>query len=281
MLQFRILGPLEVESEGGLVELGGQRQRLLLAVLLLRANEAVSTDSLLHAVWGDALPRTAKVSLQNGISRLRKLLGPVMLETRPHGYRLRVAPDQLDAVEFDRLVQTARSQAPEERARTLTQALALWRGEPLADMTFEAFAQGDIRRLAEGRLVARIERIDAELENGRHADLVAEIEGLLSANPLDERLTSQLMVALYRCGRQAAAMQAFQTARTSLDAQLGQPPGAALQKTYREILQHARVLEASLGAAQARATMSIARRWRRRSRRRASSAASTTGRSST
>ena len=169
MLQFRILGPVEVENDDGLLELGAGRERSLLAVLLLRANEIVATDSLLHALWGDQQPRRAVASLQNGISNLRKLLGVSLIETRAPGYRLRVTPQQLDVVQFDELLKRARGEPAEKRAQTLAAALALWRGEPLADLTFESFAQDEIRRLADRRLVARVERIEAELDCGRHA----------------------------------------------------------------------------------------------------------------
>jgi DNA-binding SARP family transcriptional activator len=248
VLQFRILGPLEVANESGPVELGGPRQRSLLAVLLLRANEIVSTDSLLHAIWGEHPPRTAPAALQNGISQLRKLLGAGAVETRPPGYRLHVLPEQIDVVQFEQLVQRARGQAPEDRAQTLARALALWRGEPLADLTFEDFAQADIHKLAERRLQVRMERLEAELECGRHADAVSELEGLVKTHPLHEGLTNQLIIALYRCGRQAEAMRIYLAARASLDEQYGQPPGPELQETYRMILNHAGALASPAGS---------------------------------
>jgi DNA-binding SARP family transcriptional activator len=238
MLQFRILGPLEVANDGGLVDLGGEQQRSLLALLLLRVNEVVPTGTLVDALWDEQPPRTAMASLQNRISGLRKLLGSDTLETRPPGYRLRVAPEQLDVVQFELLVKLAEGQAAEERAATLVQALALWRGEPLADLTFKAFAQEEIRRLAHRRLIARGNRIRADLECGRHVDVVAELEGLVEADPLNEELGSQLMLALYRCGHQADAMRAFHVVRNALDDELGQQPGAALQEAYLAILQH-------------------------------------------
>jgi DNA-binding SARP family transcriptional activator len=238
MLTFRILGPLEVANDNGLVDLGGEQQRSLLALLLLRVNEVVPTGSLVDALWDGQPPRTAMTSLQNRISRLRKLLGADTLETRPPGYRLRVAPEQLDVVQFELLVKLAEGQAPEERASTLAQALALWRGEPLADLTFKAFAQDEIRRLAHRRLIAHGHRIRADLDCGRHEDVVAELKSLVEADPLNEELGSQLMVALYRCGQQADAMRAFHAVRNALDDELGQPPGAALQDAYRAILQH-------------------------------------------
>jgi DNA-binding SARP family transcriptional activator len=238
MLQFRILGPLEVANDDGLVDLGGEQQRSLLAVLLLRVNEVVSSESLLDALWNERPPRTAMASLQNRVSRLRKLLGADLVETRPPGYRLRVAPEQLDVVQFERLVQLAEGRPADERAETLARALALWRGEPLADLAFKAFAQEEIRRLAHRRLIARGKRIRADLDCGRHADVVAELEGLVRADPLNEELGSQLMLALYRCGRQADAMRTFHVARDALDDELGQPPGAELQAAYLAILRH-------------------------------------------
>jgi DNA-binding SARP family transcriptional activator len=250
MLQFGILGPLEVANGDGPVELGGQRQRTLLAALLLRANEVVPTDSLIDALWGERPPRTATTSLQNGVSQLRKLLGAAVLETRPPGYRLRIAPEELDAVRFAQLVQRSRAEPPEERAQTLAAALALWRGEPLADLAFERFTQEEIRRLGEERLLARVDLIDAELECGRHREVVSELEGLVEAHPLDERLRRQLMVALYRCGRQAEAMRTYHAARHALDDELGQPPGAELQAAYQAILQHADMLAAPRSSSQ-------------------------------
>jgi DNA-binding SARP family transcriptional activator len=247
MLQFRILGPLEVTKDSGLVELGGPRQRSLLAVLLLRVNEVVSTDALLYALWGERPPRAATASLQNGISRLRKLLGTAIVETRPPGYRLRVSPEQLDVVQFQQLVQRARAQPFDERAQTLAQALALWRGEPLADMTFQDFAQDAIHQMAHLRFLARVERVEAELECGRHADVVAEAESLVAANPLHEGVRSQLMVALYRCGRQAEAMRAFHAGREALDDEHGQQPSAELQETFRAILRHSVALAPPAG----------------------------------
>jgi DNA-binding SARP family transcriptional activator len=238
MLQFRILGPLEVANENGLVDLGGEQQRSLLALLLLRVNEVVPTGSLVDALWDGQPPRTAMTSLQNRIARLRKLLGADTIETRPPGYRLRVAPEQLDAVQFELLVKLAEGQAAEERASTLAQALALWRGEPLADLAYKAFAQDEIRRLAHRRLIVHGHRINADLDCGRHEDVVAELKSLVEADPLNEELGRQLIVALYRCGHQADAMRAFHAVRKALDDELGQPPGPALQDAYRSILRH-------------------------------------------
>lgn len=237
MLAFGILGPLEVRRDGAPIEVGGQRQRSLLALLLLHAGRVVATDTLVDALWGERPPRTATTSLQNGVSQLRKLLGPALLETRPPGYVLHAAPEQLDLACFERLLARARDEAPAERARTLREALELWRGEPLADLGFE-FAQDEIRRLQELRLVAQEERLAAELELGREAGVVAEVEGLVARNPLRERPRALLMLALYRSGRQAEALQAFHEARRLLDEQLGLEPGRELQELHRAILRH-------------------------------------------
>ncbi len=252
VLRIRILGPLEVENEQGLVQLGGARQRAVLAVLVLRVNEIVPKDSLFTAVWGERPPATVDDALHNQIGQLRKLLGADVIETRAPGYRLRVPPEQIDAVEFERLVQRAREQSPEDRSRTLARALALWRGEPLADLTFESFAQEAIARLVDLRLEARVARLEAELECGRHAEVVSEARGLLAANPLHETLANVLIVALYRSNRQGEAMQVFIGVRDLLDAEYGQPPGPALQATYKLILNHSRALAIPPGSAPTR-----------------------------
>jgi DNA-binding SARP family transcriptional activator len=237
MMQFRILGPLEVENDNGLMDLGGEQHRSLLAVLLLRVNEIVPNESLMDAIWDGNPPRTAMASLQNRIAQLRKLLGDAVIETRPPGYRLRASPEQLDVAEFERLVQLAAGKGAPERAETLARALALWRGEPLADLRFKVFAQEEIMRLAHRRLLAVAGRIGADLDCGRHADVLAELEHLVRAHPLDEALACQLMLALYRCGRQAEAMRTYQATRDALD-ELGQLPGPELLAAHLAILQH-------------------------------------------
>jgi DNA-binding SARP family transcriptional activator len=252
MLQFRILGPLEIADESGPIELRGQRQRRLLAVLLLRANEIVPTDSLLEALWGAKPPKTAETALQNGISELRKSLGSATIETRPRSYRLRVDPEQLDAVQFRQLLEDARGQPPEQRAQTLATALKLWRqDEPLADLTFEEFVQAERHRLLGLQHDARIERLDAELACGRHADIVSEAESLAAHDPLNERLANIRITALYRCGRQAEAMQVYQAMQKSLKAQ-GQLPGPELRETHALILRHSPALAAPARSAHAR-----------------------------
>jgi DNA-binding SARP family transcriptional activator len=237
MPDFRILGPLEVTADAGPIALGGQKQRALLALLLLEANRVVSVDRILDALWGEQPPRTAVTSLQNLVSQLRKALGAEVLETRMPGYRLRVLPGELDADRFRELCETARAAEPEERRTRLREALALWRGSPLADFEFEAFAQGEIARLEELRLAALEDRIEADLEAGDDASLVAELEALVQDHPLRERLRAHLMLALYRSGRQAEALQVYQDARRALVEELGIDPGPALQELHGAILR--------------------------------------------
>ena len=243
MLEFRVLGPLEVLDGGAPVPLGGRNQRALLTLLLLRANEAVSAERLVDQLWGEHPPRTATTSLQNTVVQLRKLLGPGLLHTRPTGYLLEVDADQLDLARFELLVRTARDEAEApERARLLREALALWRGSPLADMELETFAQGEIHRLEDLRLGALEDRIAAELESGADAQLVAEIDALVREQPLRERLRSHLMLALYRSGRQAEALSAYHEARRTLVEDLGIEPGPELQALYGSILRQERSL---------------------------------------
>ena len=235
---FRILGPLEVEGDRGPVALGGQRQKALLAVLLLEAGRVVPTDRLVDLLWGEHVPRTATTSLQNSVSRLRRELGADLLETRQPGYLLRADPERIDAQRFERLLRDARRAGPEERRALLQRALDLWRGPALAEFTFEPFAQAEIRRLEELRLVAREERIDADLELGRHGDVVGELEALVGEHPLRETFRRQLMLALYRSGRQAEALDAYQDARARFVDDLGIEPGPVLRQLQAEILRH-------------------------------------------
>jgi DNA-binding SARP family transcriptional activator len=237
-LRFRILGPLEVEGDRGLIALGGQQQRALLTVLLLEAGRVVATDRLVDLLWGDAAPRTATTSLQNSISRLRRELGAELVETRSPGYVLHVDPDQVDAHSFERQLRDARRAGPEERRELLQSALELWRGPALAEFAFEQFAQSEIRRLEELRLVALGERIEADLELGRHGDVVGDLEALVEAHPLRETFRRQLMLALYRSGRQAEALDAYQDARARFVEELGIEPGPELKRLQSEILRH-------------------------------------------
>jgi len=237
VLEFRILGPLEVLDGEEVLHVGGQKQRALLAILLLDPNRVVSTDRIVDALWGEQPPRTAATSLQNFVSQLRKLLGPETLVTKPPGYELRLAGEQLDLQRFRRLVDEARGEPPEERAERLQLALALWRGPPLADLGFESFAQSEIARLEESRLAVVEDRIEAELEAGRHAELAGELETLAEEHPLRERLRAQLMLALYRAGRQAEALQIYHDTRRVLVEELGIDPSPSLQHLHGSILR--------------------------------------------
>ena len=239
MLDFRLLGPLEVVGEdGGPLPLGGAKQRAVLAVLLLRAGEVVSSEFLIDAVWGEEPPRTAATSLQNSISALRKLLGPGRLLTRSPGYVLAVERECIDLARFERSVAEARSLEADERAEVLRRALESWRGPPLADLAFESFASPEVFRLEEQRLAAIEDLLDAELACGHAADVVPELESLVAQHPLRERLRGELMLSLYHSGRQAEALTAYQDARRALVAELGLEPGPQLQELHEQILRH-------------------------------------------
>jgi DNA-binding SARP family transcriptional activator len=235
--EFRILGPLEVSDETGHVALGGPRQRGLLAMLVLEAGRVVPTDRLIDQLWGEA-PKTATASLQNAVGRLRRALGADVLETRPPGYLLSVQPDQIDARCFERLLLDARRLPVQERRDQLQAALGLWRGPALADFAFEDFAQAEIRRLEELRLTALGDRIDTDLELGRHGDVIGELEALVRDHPLRETFRRQLMLALYRAGRQAEALEVYQDARARFVGELGIEPGPELKRLQSEILRH-------------------------------------------
>jgi DNA-binding SARP family transcriptional activator len=240
---FRILGPLEVSDETGPLLLGGQKQRAVLALLLLEPGRVVSVDRMIDALWGDRPPRTAQTSLQNFISQLRKTLGPEVLETKSPGYRVRVQPGELDLDRFRVLIERARSAEPMDRARDLRHALALWRGPALADFTFEAFAEPHIAHLEELRLATLEERIEADLELGADSDLVGELEVLVGEYPMRERLRGQYMLALYRSGRQAEALAAYQEGRRLLVDALGIEPARELQQLHGAILRQDAMLQ--------------------------------------
>jgi DNA-binding SARP family transcriptional activator/WD40 repeat protein len=242
VVEFRILGPLEVVHDGESCILGAVQQRALLAVLVLHRGEAVSMDRLIDELWGERAPATAAKIVQGHVSHLRRTLGDGVIVTQGRGYRLAVAPEQVDVGRFDSLSAEGRraladGDAALARAR-LGSALGLWRGEPLADFADEPFAQTAIARLQEARLAALEDRIDADLAAGRDGELIAEIESLAAANPLQERLRGQLMLALYRAGRQADALAVYRRTSELLRDELGLEPSRRLQELERSILEH-------------------------------------------
>jgi DNA-binding SARP family transcriptional activator len=250
-VEFRILGPTEVLDGGRRVPLPGGRGRALLALLVLHAGEPVSADRLIDELWGESPPPTARTVVHGLVSRLRGLLEPgrgkarldALLQTLGSGYRLAIEPDAVDAHRFKRLIDEARSAPAEVRAPKLSAALALWRGPPLADFAYEPFAQRAITALEELRTQAIEDRIEADLASGRAADLVPELEELIRIHPFRERLRGLLMLALYRSGRQADALQAYRDAGSLLAEELGLEPGPALRELETAILRQDPALE--------------------------------------
>jgi DNA-binding SARP family transcriptional activator/ABC-type branched-subunit amino acid transport system substrate-binding protein len=249
-MEFRILGPLEVVEHGSRLEVGRGKERSVLAILLLHANEVISSERLIDYLWADEPPATAAKSVQVYVSRLRKALASAgsggspngVLLTRGGGYTLRVEPGQFDAESFEQgVTQAERSLAagaPEEASETLRRVLALWRGPALADFVYEPFAELEIARLQELRLVAIERRITADLQLGRHATVVPELDTLVARHPLRERFWEQLMLALYRSGRQTEALQAYRRARHVLVEEAGLEPGEPLRTLEQAILAH-------------------------------------------
>jgi DNA-binding SARP family transcriptional activator len=242
-VDFRILGPLEVVEETTPVALGGRNPRMLLARLLVSGGEVVSSDRLIDALWGAEPPRTAPTSLQNAVSRLRKELGPDRIVTKPPGYMLRLDRGELDVERVRMLVAEARACDGEARVRLLREAEGLWRGPPLTDFAYEAFAQGAIASLEELRLNLIEERLGTELGLGRQSELVPELEAIVAEHPLRERLRAQLMLVLYRTGRQADALQTYRDARRALVDELGIDPGPELKRLHGAILRQERSLD--------------------------------------
>ena len=245
-MEFRLLGPLEVRRDGDLVTIGGPKVRALLAILLLHANRAVTVEQLIDALWGDEPPASARQTVHYFVHRLRKALaGPAgdgegLLVTHGSGYALRLGAGQLDAERFEQLVGEARaSRAGGELAgaqAALDQALALWRGRPLADLPAATFADAEAARLDALHTTALEDRIEVGLALGRHAEMVGELEALTQAHPFRERLRAQLMLALYRSGRRAEALAVYHAARRAFSDELGIEPGLELQRMERAIL---------------------------------------------
>ena len=241
-MEFRILGPVEVRDDGRVVRLGGGKQRAVLALLLLNANRVVASERMIELLWGERPPATAATALHGHISSLRKALGPDVIATRPPGYVLETGIGELDLERFEQLRAEGRDALergdPGGAAERLRAALGLWRGEALSDIGFEPFVQAEAARLEGLRLDAVQDRIDADLTTGRGTELVGELERLVAAEPLRERLWAQLMLALYRSGRQAEALDAYRRARQTLVSELAIEPGPELRDLERRILAH-------------------------------------------
>jgi WD40 repeat protein/DNA-binding SARP family transcriptional activator len=245
-MEFRILGPLEVLDQGRVVRLGEGRQRALLAMLLLHPNQVVSSDRLVEELWDEGPAPTAGKMLQKYVWQLRTTLNDRAVEvdsqrlvTRGHGYLMRVGPDELDATRFERLLADGRRARAAERpdaAEALRAALAEWRGPALEEFADRSFARADIARLQEMHLAALEERISADMDLGRHAEVIAELENLVAAQPLRERIRGQLMLALYRSDRQAEALQVYRDTHRMFGEELGLDPSPELQRLERAVL---------------------------------------------
>ncbi|MPY64899.1 AfsR/SARP family transcriptional regulator, partial [Streptomyces spongiae] len=251
-MKFQVLGPLTVRGENGPVALSGVKQRAALGQLLLHANEVVATSTLLRALWGGDPPPTARKMLQNAVSALRGVLaadgtggGPVLLTHAP-GYLLRVDGDDLDLTAYRTLADRGRAAltagAWPSAARTLRAALDLWRGPVLVDLAESGADWPELRTLSRARSATREDLYEAELACGRHFDILGDLETHAQQEPARERICAQLMLALYRCGRQAEALGAYGRTRTALASRLGLEPGRALHAVERAVLDHDPVL---------------------------------------
>ncbi|HET9462000.1 MAG TPA: BTAD domain-containing putative transcriptional regulator [Gaiellaceae bacterium] len=239
-MQFRVLGPLEVAEDGVSLPIGRGRERAVLALLLVRRNEVIAVETLVDDLWPEAPPATATKVVQNAVSRLRQVLGGDRIERKGRGYLLRIEDGELDLDGFERFIREAHyafdRADTDAGSATLREALALWRGAPYADLAHEAGLRAEILRLEERRLGTLEERFDADLRLGRHTAVVAELESLVEQHPLRERLRGALMLALYRCGRQADALDTYRHGRRMLVEELGLEPGPALRNLERAIL---------------------------------------------
>jgi DNA-binding SARP family transcriptional activator/class 3 adenylate cyclase len=238
-LAFRLLGPLEVTDGGRPVTLGGPRQRLVLAHLLLAANRVVTMDELIEKVWDEEPPRAARNTIQSYVSHLRAALGPDRIEGRSPGYVIHAEPEELDVLRFEQLLRRARRLLPtdpREAAGVLEEALELWIGSPLSDLADSPSLDGEIARLQELRVAAIEDLIGAQLDVGEHAEVLPDLERLVREHPLRERLWAHLMLARYRSGRQADALDAFRQAQDLLADELGIDPSPELQELQRGVL---------------------------------------------
>jgi DNA-binding SARP family transcriptional activator len=242
-MEFGLLGPLLVRCDGMILPVHRGNERTVLAALLVEANRIVSVDELAETLWGDRPPRSARVTTQNYVKRLRQALGHAghdRITTQPRGYRITVNPGELDVARFEGLLAAARTAVRagswDRAAEQASAALALWRDEPLADVESELLAQREVPRLVEMRMQAVAIRIDADLHLGRYADVISELRQLIAVSPLWERLHALLMVALYSDGRPAEALAAYRDARRVLAEELGTEPGVELRELHQQIL---------------------------------------------
>src|ERR687898_975161 len=249
VMEIRLLGPLEVRDGERVVALPRRQQRALLAALALRAGEVVSTDRLIAELWGEQAPASAIGSLQNTVAALRKLLGRDVLLTQSPGYRLAISRNDVDANRFEALLAEARTSSPNRKVELLREALELWRGPALADLDEEEFARLEARSLDELRIGTQEDLFDAELALGRHGALVGKLEQLVGTHPLRDRFRGQLMLALYRCGRQAEALEVYRAARLALADERGLDPSPELRELERKILRQDPSLDAPTGSA--------------------------------
>jgi DNA-binding SARP family transcriptional activator len=244
-IEFLVLGPFEVWADACPVRLNGRKQRALLAVLALRARQIVSKDILIAELWGETPPRTARNALHNYVSLVRRAIGSGILQTRDQSYLLAIEPDQVDLLRFEQLVREGHAaNSIHERAMKLREAVALCRGPALSDLAYEPFVLREAPRLEELQLKARQALIEAELELGHAADLVPDLEALVAAYPFREHFHAQLMLALYRSGRQVEALAVYRRARTALLDQLGVEPGPELRRLEQAILRQSQELDA-------------------------------------
>ena len=256
LVEYRILGPLEVVDEGEPVALGRLKERLVLAVLLLHANEFVSRERLIDELWGESPPPTARKAVNVYVSQLRKALarnGVDPITTADGGYRFEIDSQELDAARMQQLLASARERTAagklEAAGELLSEALTLWRGPTLAGLLLESHGRDEVSRLDGLRLTALMDRIDCDLALGRHEDVLGELQVLVGEHPLRERLRAQLLLALYRADRQAEALDAYQQTRDVLVEELGVEPGPALQRLQKGILSQDPALELPAGTA--------------------------------
>ena len=246
-MEFKVLGPLEAIGPSGPIKIGSGLQRAILALLVLNVGETVSTDHLIDEVWGDDPPPSAQHAVGVHVSRLRRALGVDCIESQPHGYRLRAEGSAIDLGRFEALLaEASRALAvgdPQAASDALAVALALWRGPALGDLATSSTARADRARLDELRAVALERRIDAELACGRHLELVPDLRRLVGEMPLREVFHARLMLALYRSGRQAEALEVYHRAREVLDRELGVDPGRELESLQRAVLDHDAALD--------------------------------------